>query len=842
VAFPLIAGTSGGSAGGSSFSAVLPSGVQQGDMLIIFVARLLATTTTWPVGWNALVTNTTNDYAFEARYKFAGASEGNPTISYGRAESGQYRVLRITGHEPNVAPAISTVSTGSSNAPNSPVLDPAAWATEDTLWLSVAAVTDINGNTPVPSSYPANYTAGPTVTSDPRFVHAWRNLQAASEDPAAYAMSVTVTWFAATLAIRPMQAHVGTATLAALASLAVGGFADRPAAAVLTQEAELTAGRVILAAAADLAATTNLASVAGLPAAAAHLAQPTSLDAELTYRAHAAVDLSTTAELTSAAVPPTTMAVQSNLITSGLFAPGRAAAVMAATPNLQVLGFGYLPASAALIQESSLGGTLYSLWPGAVELSAGSALIVGAAIPIITRLPGIPLYPSPDLFPGPDLYPGGIEKPATFTVISNLVTSGPFLVTGGTDLVLMPAVATLTANAISFRPPLIVPSGPVRRLLRVPQYRLYAADTRTGRLGWELPFSELSWNNPLNDVGTLRASLVIEDALERIFEQGERDPRMVFREVLTGPYRFSMVLAWGDQVIFAGPYLPSTNPGDQPTVDIGAGELLRMMDKRVLSDPHEVMQLGPTSAGGIIKGIIDKATENRPSNIWWRQGRELPITCGNPPPTTGSVTRIYYGYDTVKAAEALQAYSAEENAPDYRLDPYLVTGADGLYVKWELRIGNPTLGSVTNAWTFDDSNAIVSQDIDAGRMASMWFLPGSGQDEKKLIAWWVNMSAVNRGFPALEDVDSSYTSEASSEVLNTIARSMLGRYRDPVDQWTVKVSADMVPQLGSYRVGDAMLLDVRRHPIIEPGVYSRRITEISGDASPHVSLLSSVKA
>jgi hypothetical protein len=605
----------------------------------------------------------------------------------------------------------------------------------------------------------------------------------------------------------------GIAQLSAIAKLEA--ISAPPTA--LVAESRLIVSAALPVAGAILTSSSSLIAGTRLPAASVMLEAGSLLSAELTYLAQAATVLSTESRLITelSLLPGEAVLAAESVLAAGPRIEVAAVAALNSGSALAIVGTAVIPVTATLSTESALGTIAFTVWPGAAELTAVS---------ILTTTPGLP----------------GAQ--ALLTATSQLDVSGPFLVTGGTDFVSMAAIAHLLASATAFRPPLIRPIGPVRELLRVPQYRLYAADTRTGRIGWELPFTELSWNNPLNEAGTLRATLVIENALERFHEQGARDPRQVFREVLTGPYRFSLVLAWGNQAVFAGPYLPSTNPGDRPTVDIGAGELLRMMDKRVLADLQETVQLGPTSPGGIIKGIIDKATENQAPEIWWRQGRELPITCTNPPPASGAVTRVYYWYDTVKASEALEAYSAEEDAPDYRLDPYLVTGADGLYVKWELRIGNPSLGSAQNAWIFDDSSTIITQEIDAGRMASMWFVPGSGQDEEKLIAWWINEAVINRGFPALEDVDGSHSSIADYEVLSIIGSSLLDRYIDPIDQWTVRAPADAVPSLGSYRVGDAMRLDIRKHPVIEPGVYLRRITEISGDASPWVSIASSVEA
>lgn len=806
MAFPVIATTSTGSVS-QSFTATLPSGTQQGDLLILAVSRLLAGTTNWPTGWTALVTQTSSDYAYEARYKFAGASERNVSMSFSRSEAGQYRFLRITGHEPGQAPAVSSLASGSSTAPNSPTLNPSAWDSEDALWLSLISYTNANGYSSAPTAYPASYSAGPYNSQYPILIYASRNLNAASDDPGAFTIGATVNWFAATIAIRPMQALVAAATLTAVSSLVLEPRLVLPVTVPLTTGTTLEAGVELPGTATELTTASVLAADAPPPGAIAVLQADTSLAAGVTYAALAAALLQVTSGLDVTSTPPTTLTATSYLTIVGLLLPGQATVTLGTTPGLQVIGFGFIPISVRLEQESALEGTLFTYWPGLISLDQLSSLSAGAGLPLAS---------------------------AELAAASHLSVTGPFLVTGGTDLVLMDTVSGLLATASSFTPLLVVPVGPVRHPLQVPVYRLYAADTRSGRIGWELPFSTLQWNNPINEVGQLRATLVIENALENLYDQGELDPRTTLREVLTGPYRFSLVLAWGDAVVFAGPYLPSTIPST-PTIDIGAAELARVFDKRVLADPTQTLRFGPTSHGGLIKEVIDSATSG---TVWWRAGRELPITTTDPPGTQGSRTLLIPGYDMIKASEVLSGLISEENAPDYRLDPYLLTGSDGLYVNWELRIGDPYLGSRIEPWTFDDTKSVVSQDIDVSRMMSMIMVSGHGQDEDKITAWWVNNTLVDQGFPALEEVDTSHTSETDKGVLDSYALASLQRYRNPVDQWTVQTRADSTPALGSYRVGDPILIDVRRHPVIPPGTYSRRITEISGDATPLVSLIS----
>ncbi len=614
------------------------------------------------------------------------------------------------------------------------------------------------------------------------------------------------------------------AGLVAVSALAAAGARVQPAAAALTAISTVVAGPFVTEqAAAALPATStlvvdgrtvkvggvSLASVSGLTAAA--LVGPSA-------------QLAATSTLT-AAVGVQTMAVAVALAgTSGLSpAAGlvaQAAAMLQATSSLvaQIT----LPAEAQLAATSTLGVAPFLVEQAAVGLSAVGQLSATGQLTEVTR--------------------------AALAATSSLGITGPLLITGGTGALLV-ATSGLTAAATSYVPAFVWPTGTVVHRVRTPTYRLYAANTRTGRIGWELPFDSVSWNTPINATGTLRATLPIESTLDALHTQGARDPRTTLREVLTGPYLNSLVLTFGDAAVFAGPYLPAAVPADTPTVDIGAAELVAMFDKRLLytpgavamADPASDLILGPTSGPGLIKAIIDAAT--------WGVGYELPITCSNPPDLRGSEQRIFYGFDLTTAGSALSQLTAQglqdlnqplnqAGGPDYRLDPYLRQAADGLYVSWELRIGNPYLGENIAPWVFDDATSLVSQEIDASKMASVYYVPGSGTDRVKLISVAWDDSLMSSGWPALEEVDGAYTSELDPVRLQTYANADIARYLQPVDKWTIKTRVDQDPQLGSFRVGDPMLLDIQRHPVINPGIYARRITEIAGDASAWVSLSS----
>jgi hypothetical protein len=199
--FPILAGTSSNNQlSVSSITTTFPTGTTAGDLCILYVARIAAMSTTGPTGWTRLNTDSTNQYAHEAWYRWYQAGDANPTVS-GAASHWVSRMLRITGAHTSTGPELSSIITGSTATANPPSLDPVNWGTENTLW--VAAYSDSNSTGP--SSYPTSYTNGASVNTfvGPNFSFAVRKLAAASEDPGTFGLSTASSWRASTLAIRP---------------------------------------------------------------------------------------------------------------------------------------------------------------------------------------------------------------------------------------------------------------------------------------------------------------------------------------------------------------------------------------------------------------------------------------------------------------------------------------------------------------------------------------------------------------------------------------------------------------------------------------------------------------
>jgi hypothetical protein len=205
VLFPVLAASSSGNngAGGTSHSTAFPIGVAVGDLLILLFVRGSASTTTWPAGWNSLTSDTANNYALESRYRFYQAGDSAPTLTTSITTVSAYRMLRITGANLTTAPEATTLTVGTSTAPNPGSFDPAGWAAEDTLWIAVES----DGGTAATTGYPAGYvnTTSAGNAFGGRISFGTRELNATSEDPGAFTLPASVAWSAATIAVRPVS-------------------------------------------------------------------------------------------------------------------------------------------------------------------------------------------------------------------------------------------------------------------------------------------------------------------------------------------------------------------------------------------------------------------------------------------------------------------------------------------------------------------------------------------------------------------------------------------------------------------------------------------------------------
>lgn len=381
------------------------------------------------------------------------------------------------------------------------------------------------------------------------------------------------------------------------------------------------------------------------------------------------------------------------------------------------------------------------------------------------------------------------------------------------------------------KPPYI----PIAPLI-APSYSLWIADTVTGRMLWSLPMDTMSWDIKLNDIGSIRASLVAEDAWDALSDQNERDPRVMLREILSGSWRFCLVVKWGNNVVWAGPYLSFSRSGPNK-VELNGAEIQKIFSRRVLVKPGATAPtdvsadtvMGPAVNKRYIAGtLVNQAMSGT--------GRSLPINV-TLDTTSGIEYRTYFGYDLANYWDKLHDLMNEVDGPEVRFDPKITQGSDANYLSWDMQIGTPHLGRGVTPWIFDsDVNSVVGLDTDGSNIALQVWSAGNGQSRDKLIVSSSDTTQLAFGWPLLEAVDNSHSSETLYGVLAASNSAQLQAWKKPAISFKTVVPADVDPMVGSYRVGEDFSVDVRRDPIIPDGLYSRRIAGLAGTEKPWVTI------
>jgi hypothetical protein len=381
-----------------------------------------------------------------------------------------------------------------------------------------------------------------------------------------------------------------------------------------------------------------------------------------------------------------------------------------------------------------------------------------------------------------------------------------------------------------------------------PRDRLLVCDTITGRKLWDLPFTALSWNSPLNKIGDLSATLPIEATLERIRAQGAANPRNALRAVVLGPYRFCLVVAFGNAAVCGGPLLPADDE-DDGTITVGGAGMEKLLENRVLlnralgiTDPLGAVTRDITAPDTNAAGAILALAAAAVADYDGTGSRRLPISISHLPDTHGDQDFSWPAYDLNTVWKAISDLVALPDGPDVRLEPILYQGGDGAeYVTWDLQIGEPTFPASGNygpdgplPWTWDDTVAKVKRSTDVTGLATSYFGAGSGQDRDKVLAVSNSDRLTELGFPALEKVDtSSSNDDTAAAAVQARTDALIDAHQTPTDSWNVDVPVAGIPQLGQFRRGDQARLNVRKKLLIEPGYYTRRITKVAGTGGSH---------
>ncbi len=197
----------------TTHNVTMPASVEAGDLLLAFFTNDGSATVTTPSGWTAVTTLARGTAARGSIYaKISVGTEGGTTVNFvtSAAEQGAAQVYKILSASwyGSITSGIATASYdpgAATNAPNPPSLTP-AWGADYDTWIVYAAGSSWTTVTTYPTNYNnGTHTISNTGTAGASVSTARRTLNAATDDPGAFAMTTTSDGVAFTIAVRPFN-------------------------------------------------------------------------------------------------------------------------------------------------------------------------------------------------------------------------------------------------------------------------------------------------------------------------------------------------------------------------------------------------------------------------------------------------------------------------------------------------------------------------------------------------------------------------------------------------------------------------------------------------------------
>lgn len=194
------------SAGATSHTINLPSGIVVGELLVVVIGKGTATNAniTIPSGWTSVI-NESQTAALHIIKRVADGSEGS-TLNITCAQScGMASIVyRMSGYNTGTNTAIGTAVSASTTTPNPPSLTP-SWGAARNMWLAIAVRRSTGNLTAYPTNYTENQNAlvGSAGGSTIRLWVAGRFNNVATEDPGTFTIDSAQTTRSNTFAVRP---------------------------------------------------------------------------------------------------------------------------------------------------------------------------------------------------------------------------------------------------------------------------------------------------------------------------------------------------------------------------------------------------------------------------------------------------------------------------------------------------------------------------------------------------------------------------------------------------------------------------------------------------------------
>lgn len=363
-------------------------------------------------------------------------------------------------------------------------------------------------------------------------------------------------------------------------------------------------------------------------------------------------------------------------------------------------------------------------------------------------------------------------------------------------------------------------------------------DTRTGRIvNNDLAVTgQPRFSRPLNGSGSIDFEVLVEDLTPLA--------RQELRGQVSG-WRYSAALCYGQYVVQAGPILPTQFTDSSGMLSVGCGDMWSLLKKRLIINP--ATQPTPTTATSLLP--MDSTRDTVYTNLALhdiaahlvsgscsRTGFDLPIDF--PADVGGTSSKTYPIYDLADVATRLTDLSQVGGGPDIDWQYYFDPANPG-YLRCKMLIGNPTLAQDGLALTWDYDSNLTAVDIssDPSGLARGVYAKGNATERSSTISYAENNTLLAAGWPGLEWVDTTHSSETDPVALQGYSTANIGFHAAPMELWTATVTVGDRPFLGDYAPGTSAVFNLVGHVWKPDGAYTHRIVGIQEDSDITVKLI-----
>jgi hypothetical protein len=331
-------------------------------------------------------------------------------------------------------------------------------------------------------------------------------------------------------------------------------------------------------------------------------------------------------------------------------------------------------------------------------------------------------------------------------------------------------------------------------------YRYLFVDLPTNTIIAELPLTGVAFTQQLNQAGTFTGHLLLSGLDAAAFN--------IDASTIPGKCGIYVdrngILVWGG-VIWGRTY----NSSDQ-TLSFNAREWISYFERRRITQTVDFSNIDQLV---IAKTLVEDAQDAAYGDIG-----VLYNTAGQ---TTSGVLidRVYYGYELKGVFNAIQDLSRQDDGFDF--DIYIeYDGVTGLPTKafntYFPRSGTPYSANNSQALVFQfPAGNVVEYEYpeDGSIAANTIYALGAGSNEGKLISTAQNTAFLLDGWALLED-QANYSDITDQTVLDELASAQVIAVSYPPTTLKMVVPPFVIPEFGSYKVGDdaRILIQDNRFP------------------------------